>query len=253
MSAFKHVVRTEGPLALYKGFGTSALGLIVGPVYITGLETSKSTIKRWNGEHRFVPDDSPLIPMLAGGIGSVGGQTVAVPLDVVSQRVQMEEGRVSVVGLVRRLGLSGLYRGFFASCLQYVPSSMVTWGTFDFLSTHIRRACVGRRAPGALTDSVGHWAFDTALCAFAGGLAGTVTAVVTCPLDVVRTRLQVLGEPGGPRQSFAQVVAEVARLQGLRGFYSGVFARVATLGPLMACIMSGYEGLKRVCAKPGVI
>jgi len=89
LTAARHIVRTEGLSGLWRGFGVSLFGLATGPVYITALESSKKALRALNATHRVVPDDSAAIAMAAGAIGSIAGQTVAVPMDVVSQRLQV--------------------------------------------------------------------------------------------------------------------------------------------------------------------
>lgn len=289
-SAARHIVKTEGVRGLWRGFGVSLFGLATGPVYVSVLESSKSSLRALNAERALVRDDSPLISMLAGAIGSVAGQTVAVPLDVVSQRLQIANAVVaagpegapvalpSALALVRELGPSGLYRcagapqasrrcaglrpcsrpsrpplsnpsrrrGFAVSLAQYVPSSALTWGGFSAVSRPLRKLA----DEGAAYWGVPATAADLTACAAAGGVAGAITGVVTCPLDVVRTRLQTL-PAAQARGGALGVVAEIWAHRGVAGFYAGVHARVATLSPLMMLIMGGYEGLKRACAKPG--
>lgn len=244
VGAATQIVKSEGVLALYRGFGVSLVGLAVGPVYITALEASKSTLRKLNESYRVVGDNSMAISMLGGALGSVAGQCVAVPLDVVSQRLQVAGGQGSALQTIRALGPLGLYRGFFVSLSQYVPSSAVTWGTFDVVLRTLRPLEVATRPDG----SAAGWARDAGLCGISGGVAGAVTGVVTCPLDVVRTRMQVLGDPGSAAPTVRSVVRGILAEYGPIGFFTGVSARVATLAPLMTCIMSGYEVLKRVCA-----
>jgi hypothetical protein len=253
LTAGAHIARTEGPLALWRGFGVSLFGLAVGPVYVSALEASKAGLRALNRSAPVVCDDSPVIAMAAGAIGSVAGQTVAVPLDVVTQRLQLEMRRTARSGgggqmlgalaLARDLGPRGLYRGYAVSLAQYVPSSALTWGTYDSLSRHAR----ARAARWAMGGRYAR-AADVAACAGSGALAGAFTGVVTCPLDVVRTRLQT-ATAADAAGGAAGIARAVWAAHGLAGFWAGVGARVATLSPLMAAILGGYEVLKRACAK----
>ncbi|KAG8460364.1 hypothetical protein KFE25_011855 [Diacronema lutheri] len=261
LTAARHIVRTEGLSGLWRGFGVSLFGLATGPVYITALESSKKALRALNATHRVVPDDSAAIAMAAGAIGSIAGQTVAVPMDVVSQRLQVAAvastanaagapaaapaASPSALSLLRELGPRGLYRGFGVSLAQYVPSSALTWGGFDAVSRPLRTLA----AEGAQRWGWRPSLADLAACGASGGVAGAVTAVVTCPLDVVRTRLQTL--PAAQAHGGAvSVVAGIWAARGPAGFYAGLGARIATLSPLMMAIMSGYEALKRTCVKP---
>ena len=84
--------------------------------------------------------------------------------------------------------------------------------------------------------------------ALTGALAGALTGVATCPLDVVRTRLQT-ATAADAAGGAAGIARAIWLAHGLGGFWAGVGARVATLSPLMAAILGGYEVLKRACVK----
>src|SRR3989338_8333716 len=52
--AVSTIVRTEGVRALYQGFLTNSLTVIVGPVYVTALELTKHHYLLLNERHQFV-------------------------------------------------------------------------------------------------------------------------------------------------------------------------------------------------------
>ena len=94
-AAFRTIVRTEGPAALYKGFGTSLLGLVVGPVYISTLEMSKEAL----GPHL----SSPVATAAASGFcASVVAQVLGVPVDIVSQRRMVQGVGIKQAGGILR-------------------------------------------------------------------------------------------------------------------------------------------------------
>jgi solute carrier family 25 folate transporter 32 len=79
--------------------------------------------------------------------------------------------------------------------------------------------------------------------AVAGALAGAATAVVMCPLDVLKTRLQVTSgaaERRGIRASLTRICAE----EGVRGLYRGLTPTLAALLPNWAVYFTVYDRLK---------
>lgn len=250
--AFRTIWRKEGPHALYKGFSVSLLGLFVGPVYISALEGSKS----WLADRAPKSEAAAMaVPMLAGGVASAVGQTLSVPVDIVSQRrmMQVHDGAASpsALDICRQLwrerGIRSFYRGYGVSLLTYVPSSSIIWGT-----VHLVQGPLGRlwpRAPRDESQQATRWdgaVRDTVICMASGFLAGSTSAVLLTPLDVLRTRMQVLdGEPFGVVATAQVLVQE----RGVAGFMSGATARVMSLGPLFTIIIGGYELIKRACAK----
>ena len=70
--------------------------------------------------------------------------------------------------------------------------------------------------------------------AIAGGVAGTLAAVATTPLDVVKTQAQV----GGRTEPVAQAVMRIARSSGVRGLFAGVGPRTARVAAAYAILVS---------------
>ena len=71
----------------------------------------------------------------------------------------------------------------------------------------------------------------------AGGLAGAVTT----PLDVVKTRTQLLAHESHPLLS---TLWAIAAREGPAGLFQGWSARAAKAAPACAIVLSAYEVLK---------
>jgi len=90
------------------------------------------------------------------------------------------------------------------------------------------------------------------LCnAGAGAAAGVIAATFVCPLDVIKTRLQVHGLPqlsnGSVRGSvIVGSLEQIFHREGLRGMYRGLAPTVLALLPNWAVYFSMYEQLKSV-------
>jgi solute carrier family 25 folate transporter 32 len=87
--------------------------------------------------------------------------------------------------------------------------------------------------------------------AVAGSAAGAATAVAICPLDVIKTRMQVQKHhaEGGPKyKGLFHSASLIAREEGLRGLYKGLSPTLMALIPSWAVYFSTYEMLKsRLC------
>ena len=177
--AFKKVVRFEGVRGLYKGFLVSSFGLLAGQFYITTLELVRTRTKNYN---------TALRGFMAGGIASLVGQTITVPVDVVSQKLMVQgqgensgklKGASTIIReIMKSDGPLGLYRGYLISLMTYAPSSAIWWSSYGTYTVLVGSIVISG-TPHML------------VLATAGSLAGLTTATLTNPLDIMRTRLQV--------------------------------------------------------------
>ena len=177
--AFGKIVRAEGPRGLYKGFMVSCAGLFSGQCYITTYELVRSKTEQYSLTVR---------GLLAGGCASLVGQTITVPVDVLSQKLMVQglgQSHVKLKGastilreIIRKEGPFGLYKGYFASFMTYTPTSAIWWSAYGTYT-------------GVVGDYVPSGTPHMMILAMAGVMAGATAATLTNPLDIIRTRLQV--------------------------------------------------------------
>ncbi|KNC51959.1 carrier family protein [Thecamonas trahens ATCC 50062] len=246
--AFATIVRREGFRALYSGFFTNSLSMIVGPIYVTTLETTREAVLTANDEASFIPPSllRPVSFMISGLAASLVSQTVVVPIDIVSQRIMVDESRAaSPVAVARSIvndhGLRGLYRGYLSSIATYAPTSAAIWSVYALARTVLDPAPPLK--PGDPWPR--HWR-DVAVVPLSGAIAGASAAVLTNPIDVVRTNMQL---SDAATVSMRETAATLFRDAGLAGFYRGVLARVLAMSVTMTMVLSSYELLKRVSVR----
>lgn len=88
-----------------------------------------------------------------------------------------------------------------------------------------------------------------AVCnAVAGGSAGVISATVLCPLDVLKTRLQVYGLPSNlspgtapPGRIIISGLQHILKTEGLPGLYRGLSPTIVALYPTWAVTFSVYN------------
>ena len=84
----------------------------------------------------------------------------------------------------------------------------------------------------------------------AGGIAGGLAAALTNPLDVCKTLINTQEHGAtlweGTITGFRKATRTVYKLQGVRGFFKGLVARVLFVAPGTAIAWTGYEFVKYV-------
>jgi len=80
-----------------------------------------------------------------------------------------------------------------------------------------------------------------------GALAGATSAAVTCPMDVVKTRLQVQNTMEAERyKNTFDAFSRILREEGPRAFTKGIGTRVLWITPGTAITIAAYEEIKKL-------
>ncbi|XP_030969916.1 nicotinamide adenine dinucleotide transporter 2, mitochondrial-like isoform X3 [Quercus lobata] len=86
---------------------------------------------------------------------------------------------------------------------------------------------------------------DVICNACAGASAGAIAATFVCPLDVIKTRLQVHGLPPVHKGSIIITsLKDILRTEGFKGMYRGLSPTIVALLPNWAVYFTVYEQLK---------
>jgi len=142
------IIRTEGVLALYKGWLPSVIGVVpyVGLNFAV-YETLKAEICHYSN-YKNEQDIHILARLGCGAIAGSIGQTVAYPLDVVRRRLQMSgwEGHGGAAGVpsvayrgmgdcfvrtVQEEGVLALFKGLWPNYIKVVPSIAIAFVTYE--------------------------------------------------------------------------------------------------------------------------
>lgn len=101
---------------------------------------------------------------------------------------------------------------------------------------------------------------DNFIHAFSGAAAGLVSGIVTCPLDVIKTKLQAAGgfrQPGiqGRAQSggFTGTAKTIWRDEGIKGMYRGLGPIILGYLPTWAVYFTVYEKCKSLLGQGGML
>ncbi|KAJ9190364.1 hypothetical protein P3X46_001579 [Hevea brasiliensis] len=260
------IVRHEGFRALYRGFGTSLMGTIPArALYMAVLELTKSNVGTATIRLGFPEGTAGAIANAAAGLSAaMAAQLVWTPIDVVSQRLMVQGGGLNWVSnastckysngidafrkIVRPDGPRGLYRGFGISILTYAPSNARTvWGGM--------RCCFYKKDEDGNESGINALRPDSktvmAVQGVCAAMAGGVSALITMPLDTIKTRLQVLDreENGRRGPTIGQTIRNLLREGGWTACYRGLGPRWASMSLSATTMITTFEFLKRLSAK----
>ena len=246
--AGKKILKTEGFKGLYRGFFVSAFQVVSGVCYVSTYEGVRHLLDSHGVQN------TKTKAFVGGGCASIVGQTIIVPFDVISQHLMLLgqassncqktkasanpfglqiEGRSKAQiaadvtrNIYKRDGLRGFYRGYTASIFTYVPSS-ASWWTFYHMFQEIYDNLMPSVVPLTVTQ-----------CGAAMS-AGCASCILTNPLDLVRTRVQV------QRRPIPETIRHLWQSEGLNVFSKGLTARMTSSIIYSVAIIFGYETVKK--------
>ena len=273
------IMRHEGFRGFYRGFGTSLMGTIPArALYMTALEVTKSNVGTVTVRLGYSDTTAMAIANAAAGLSSaMAAQFVWTPIDVVSQRLMVQNCSKSVKNtlpsvssykynngldafrkIVYSDGLRGLYRGFGISILTYAPSNAVWWASYSVAHRLIWGgfgSYMGKKDENGLVNGFSFkpdCKANVAVQGLSAAMASGVSALITMPLDTIKTRLQVLdGEENGQRRplTIVQTVRNLVKEGGFGACYRGLGPRWASMAMSATTMITTYEFLKRLSTK----
>ncbi|KAH6896680.1 mitochondrial carrier domain-containing protein, partial [Thelonectria olida] len=220
------IVRTEGPLGLYRGLSAGLLRqLTYGSTRFAIYESLKEHAARRNSP-------VPMTVLLPASISS--GAFAAIignPADIANVRMQNDKSLPPhqrhnyrnvvdvLVRIARQDGLGGLFRGVLPNCIRAGAMTGCQLGSYDGIKQAlIRDAGLVDGAPTQLLSSL---------------LAGFVATTICSPIDVIKTRC--MSQAGSV--SMLSMVTQLTRSEGLGWAFRGWLPSFARLAPHTAATL----------------
>ncbi|VDK84064.1 unnamed protein product [Dibothriocephalus latus] len=173
-------------------------------------------------------ESNHLLHAFSGASATLVHDAIMTPTDAVKQRLQMFNSPYHtswdcVVRVLRTEGVSALYRAYFTQLWTNIPFQSCHFMVYEFLQDK-------------LNPSRTYLPWSHIVC---GGLAGSVAAAITTPMDVCKTILNTQLIRG-----LLSAGHFVIKTHGFRGLVLGLNARVVATLPGTAISWSVYEYFK---------
>lgn len=229
--------KAGGFKGIYKGIGPQVIGSAPqAALFFLTYESIKHYSKG------VVPSNAmPLVYMFGGGFSEIVACLVRVPMEVVKQRRQTQTGHKTswkiACSAYRHEGIKGLYRGFGSTILREIPFSVIQFPILEHLKKSYRRS---------FKNNIPLESWEVAVC---GSIAGGVSAAVTTPLDVVKTRIMLADRKKvrTGEMTVRNTLRQIYHTEGFRGLFAGFAPRVMwiTLGGYI--FFGSYDYAKNMC------
>ena len=245
------IVRQEGFRAMYAGLSAAILRHIP---YSSIRVSTFENLRNWEQRRHLNPlgtisHQTPLPYLLVFGmVSGATGQAAAVPADLVKIRLQACTLKVkpsllaTFQQIVNQQGILGLWRGSTPAIQRAALVNLGELTTYDIAKRNILASGFSIFGSGEDTLAV-HIA--SSMC------SGFVSAVVSTPADVIKTRLMsqdtVNPQFRGMIDCFNKTVAQ----EGVRGLYKGFLPTWARLGPWQLTFWVTFEQLRRLQGMQG--
>ncbi|CAM9435824.1 unnamed protein product [Discosporangium mesarthrocarpum] len=151
MDTFRHVHKTEGWRAFYRGLTASLLGLTHVAIQFPVYEQLKLEARKYRKGREHAQD-----LILASGTAKIVSSVMTYPHEVVRARMQDERSCLKVQGnglwrticdIWQREGPLALYSGFGVNLVRVIPSCVATFFTYEMLSRGLNSRFGGGSPP----------------------------------------------------------------------------------------------------------
>ncbi|KAF3779900.1 S-adenosylmethionine carrier 1 [Nymphaea thermarum] len=245
----------------YRGIAPGLTGsLATGATYFGVIESTKKWIEESHpnlGGH--------WAHFIAGGVGDTLGSFIYVPCEVMKQRMQVQGTQKSWKSCIlqenicsksgkqmygyytsmlqagssiwRQEGVRGLYAGYWSTLARDVPFAGLMVMFYEALKD------LSEYGKQRWFHSLSDHSHNSATGLLLGGLAGGLSAYLTTPFDVIKTRMQVQGS-GIRYNGWGDAVCKIWLGEGIKGMFRGSVPRIIWYVPASALTFMAVEFLR---------
>lgn len=193
---------------IYKGIGVQVIGSAPQAAFFF---VTYESIKYYS-EQVLPKGAMPLAYMFGASVAEVMACLVRVPMEVVKQRkqtslVNKSSLRILLSAYKHEGFFKGVYRGFGSTIVREIPFSVIQFPILEYCKATYRTK---------FKNNVPLESFEVAVC---GSIAGGISAAVTTPLDVVKTRIMLADRRKAQAGSltFIRTFKRIFKNEGVKG------------------------------------
>jgi len=239
--------RTEGIRGLYAGTVPSLVANVAeNAVLFLAYGAAQNLVSRGVGKQQ--KELNTLENACAGSLASIASATVLTPIEMIKCRMQAMQETASLKGATspQRVGPLRLtrsiilnegplapFKGLSAAIVREMVGYFFFFGVYEMVRDHFVK-------PGETKDDIG--ALRTIL---AGGLGGVALWIPSYPIDLVKSRIQVLHTGRGSAPNFVSVALDIVKKEGPQALYSGIKPTLLRTFPATGALFLTVEKSKK--------
>lgn len=246
VAGWKSIIRTEGAMGIFTGFGATLIGYSFQGAGKYGLyEFFKYKYAQLVGEetaHKY----KTTLYLSASASAEFFADILLCPWEAVKVKTQttIPPFAKNVVGgfskFVSTEGWGALYRGLSPLWCRQIPYTMVKFATFENTVQAIYSFLPKKKSEYSTLAQTG--------VSFLGGyIAGIFCAVVSHPADVMVSKINSHKEAG---ESTGQAVKRIYSMIGFKGLWAGLGLRIIMIGTLTGMQWLLYDSFKAYVGLP---
>jgi len=262
LDGLKKIARNEGMHTLWRGLSpTLAMTVPANVIYFAGYDWLRTS------PHSPMVGrvSDPYQPLVGGSTARVLAAIAVSPIEMLRTRMQAsssnERGvlKATITGLkemVSNEGYASLWRGLTLTLWRDVPFSALYWWGYEYGRSRLDESrsrsadLLGQEKKAELSH--GALLTDSFM---AGASSGAVSAFVTTPFDVGKTRQQTVAHDPKARlqdlpenRAMPRFLLHIYQNEGAAGLFKGWAARCLKVAPACAIMISSYEIGKKMAS-----
>lgn len=232
LHCMKSMIAKDSFRGLYRGMSSPMLGISGVNAIVFGVYGNVQRISS--------NPNSYMSHFAAGSIAGIAQSIVTSPMELAKTRLQVQMDKIGATkfkGPTQCLsyvyqcdGIHGIFRGLGATVLRDIPGFSSYFVSYEFLMRQ-------KNDPGV------------AYTLFAGGTAGAISWILTIPIDVIKTRLQIDGMSNNHSRVYSGIVdcfQKSYKAEGLAFMTRGLSSTLLRAFPMNAiCFLVVATTLKR--------
>lgn len=227
IDCFRTLVARDGIRGLYRGISSPLAGIAAINAVIFGVYG--------NVQRKMSDPDALRSHFYAGAIAGFAQSFLTSPMELVKTRIQVAGTGSPLrcfIELAKKEGFKGVFKGYGITVCREIPAFSSYFLTYEYL-----------------TRNESNLPTSTPMMLFAGGFAGTVSWVLTYPIDVIKSRLQVDGMSGTAKYSGAfDCFKKSVQIEGYSCLSRGLMSTVLRAFPTNAACFAVVTWTFRLCS-----
>lgn len=230
----KKLIANEGLAGFYKGTLTPLIGVgaCVSVQFSVNEYMKRYYDRTLNGKSMLLANF-----FTCGAVAGFANGFLASPIEHIRIRLQTQTGSTKAftgpIDCARKVyassGISGIYKGLLPTLARESVGLGVYFATYEALIAR-------EKSLGVARADISLWK----LCMF-GGLSGYTLWIAVYPVDVIKSKLQTDSLIKPKYSSGIQVVRDITRTAGIKGFYRGFVPTILRAAPANGATFAVFE------------